>query len=103
MSPFVKVGTTKDFKENRTTAVKAGDKNLAIARWSGGFYAFDEYCTHAAATLADAEIEDGNISCPLHGAMFSVTTGKALTLPAVEPVKMYEVKVEGDDVLVKPE
>ena len=100
MSGFVKVGLKKDFPENRTTAVKAGDLNLCIARWEAGFYAFDEFCTHAAATLADSNIEEGNISCPLHGAKFSVTTGAALTLPAVEPVKMYDVKVEGEDVLV---
>ncbi len=101
MSSFVKVGLQKDFPQNRTTAVQAGDLNLCVARWEGGFYAFDEYCTHAAATLADSTIEEGIISCPLHGAKFSVTTGAALTLPAVEPVKMYDVKVEGEDVLVQ--
>ena len=100
MNGFVKVGVQKDFLENRTTAVKAGDLNLCVARWDGGFYAFDEYCTHAAATLADSDIEEGKVSCPLHGAKFSVTTGAALTLPAVESVKMYDVKVEGEDVFV---
>src|SRR4051812_48120869 len=98
--PLVRVGSISDFPENRTTGVKANGKSLCVARWIGGFYAFDESCTHAHATLADAEIDDGTIQCPLHGAKFSVTTGQALTLPAVEPVKMYEVKVEGQDVLV---
>src|ERR1051325_6534997 len=101
MSGLIKVGVKKDFPENRTTAVKAEGLDLCVARWSGGFYAFDEYCTHAAATLADADIEEGVITCPLHGAKFSVTTGAALTLPAVEPVKMYEVKTEGDEVFIK--
>ncbi len=99
--PFVSVGPITNFPENRTTGVKANGKPLVVARWSGGFYAFDESCTHAHATLADAEIEDGEISCPLHGAKFSVTTGKALTLPAVEPVKMYNVKIEGQNVVVE--
>jgi 3-phenylpropionate/trans-cinnamate dioxygenase ferredoxin subunit len=98
--PFVRVGSVNDFPENRTTGVKADGKSICIARWSGGFYAFDESCTHAHATLADADIEEGEISCPLHGAKFSVTTGKALTLPAVEPVKMYETKQDGPDLLV---
>lgn len=99
--PLVRVGSLSDFPENRTTAVKADGKSICIARWVGGVYAFDESCTHAHATLSDAEIEDGEISCPLHGAKFSVTTGQALTLPAVEPVKMYQVKVEGENVLVE--
>jgi 3-phenylpropionate/trans-cinnamate dioxygenase ferredoxin subunit len=96
----IKVGSVTDFPENRTTAVKVNGQTYCVARWSGGFYAFDESCTHAQATLADADIEDGTISCPLHGAKFSVTTGKALTLPAVKAVNMHEVRVEGTDVFI---
>jgi 3-phenylpropionate/trans-cinnamate dioxygenase ferredoxin subunit len=97
---LVKVGSVQTFPENQTKLVHANGKPLVIARWSGGFYAMDESCTHAHATLAEADIDNGVITCPLHGARFSVTTGQALSLPAVEPVKMYPVKVEGDNVLV---
>jgi len=38
--------------------------------------------------------------CPRHGAIFDVTTGAALTLPAVMPLETYAVRTEGDEVLV---
>jgi 3-phenylpropionate/trans-cinnamate dioxygenase ferredoxin subunit len=38
--------------------------------------------------------------CPRHGAFFDVTTGAALTPPAVMPVATYRVRIEGDDVCV---
>ena len=100
MSTFVRVGSKKDFPEGRTTAVKANGVDISVAHAVGNFYAFNDECTHAAAMLSGSDIEEGNISCPLHGAQFSVSTGKALTLPAVEPLKMYDVKVDGDDVFV---
>ena len=39
--------------------------------------------------------------CPRHGAYFDVTTGAALTLPAILPVETFPVRVEGDDVWVE--
>jgi 3-phenylpropionate/trans-cinnamate dioxygenase ferredoxin subunit len=38
--------------------------------------------------------------CPRHGALFDVTTGKALRLPAVSPLPAFGVRVDGDDVFV---
>ncbi|SRR5258706_448323 len=101
MSDYTKVGQKKDFPLNMTKGVKVGELEVCIAHTNGGFYAFENQCTHAASLLSDSDIEDGEISCPLHGARFNVTTGEAITLPAVEPLKTYEVKVEGDEVLVK--
>ena len=40
--------------------------------------------------------------CPLHGAVFNITTGEALTPPAESPIKVYQVQVEGDDIYVAP-
>jgi 3-phenylpropionate/trans-cinnamate dioxygenase ferredoxin subunit len=39
--------------------------------------------------------------CPRHGAFFDVTTGKALTLPAITPLPTYPVRIDGDDVFVE--
>ncbi|RIK76020.1 MAG: hypothetical protein DCC67_14440 [Planctomycetota bacterium] len=41
------------------------------------------------------------LACPRHGAKFDVRTGAALTMPATKPTVAHEVKVEGDQVLVR--
>ena len=38
--------------------------------------------------------------CPLHYATFDARTGHAMEPPADEPLKVYEVKIEGEDILV---
>lgn len=98
---FKKIGTKTDFPENRTTQVIVDGQEICIAHAADNFFAFDDSCTHAHALLSGCDINNGNVDCPLHGAKFSVRTGQALTPPAVEPLKMYEVKTEGDDVLIQ--
>ena len=39
-------------------------------------------------------------SAPTHGSTFSLVTGEPQSLPATRPVRVYDVRVEGDDVIV---
>ena len=41
-------------------------------------------------------------SCWAHGSAFSLLSGKPLNLPAYEPVPVFEVVIDGDDVLIDP-
>jgi nitrite reductase/ring-hydroxylating ferredoxin subunit len=41
------------------------------------------------------------IECPKHGSTFDLNTGKPTTLPATQPVERFDVKVDGDDVLIE--
>jgi len=102
MSDFVPVGKKTDFPVNQTRGVIVNGVDVAIANCNGKFTAFDNSCTHAHAQLSDCDIEEGcEVACPLHGARFSVETGAVLALPASRPLRMHEVKLEGDEVLVK--
>ena len=47
------------------------------------------------------ELEGCALGCWKHGSLFDLRTGEALTLPAVRPVAVHAVTVEGDDVLVE--
>ena len=101
MNEYIKAGIKKDFKDMLGTAVQLNGKNICIARSGDTFYAFDDRCTHAESLLSGGDIEDGEISCPLHGARFAIKTGEAMTLPAVKPVQTYEVKIEGENIYIK--
>jgi 3-phenylpropionate/trans-cinnamate dioxygenase ferredoxin subunit len=98
---FVKVGTKNDFPEAASVAVQVNGRDICIIRHKDRFYAFDNRCSHAESQLSGGDVEDGEIVCPLHGARFNLATGEPTTLPAVKPVRTYEVKVEGDNVFLK--
>ena len=95
--PAAKVG---DVADGAVIKAKAGGLHLAIYNHQGTFYATDEICSHAQASLAEGFMLDDTIECPLHGACFSVKTGAALSAPATDPIKTYPVRVEHDDILV---
>src|SRR3712207_9141244 len=66
-----------------TTLFRSGHR-VALCNVSGEFYAIEDVCTHDAGPLDQGELIGSQIKCPRHGAKFDVTTGKALTLPAVK-------------------
>jgi 3-phenylpropionate/trans-cinnamate dioxygenase ferredoxin component len=73
---------------------------VAVVRDGEDWYAIDDECSHAAIPLSEGEVEGCEIECWLHGSRFDLRTGKPTGLPATEPVAIYPVKVDGDDVLV---
>jgi nitrite reductase/ring-hydroxylating ferredoxin subunit len=73
---------------------------VALFRVGDQFYATDDICTHAEASLSDGYVDGDVVECPFHSARFCIRTGKALSLPASEPLKTYPVKIEDGAVCV---
>lgn len=97
---FHKVAKTTEIDESEAVQVMVGKKEIAIYNLEGEFYATDDICTHAYASLADGYIEGDLVECPLHAGCFNIKTGKAATPPCTEDLNTYEVKLEGEDILV---
>ena len=103
MADFVKVAKTGEVPAGKAKVFDVDGRQIALCNVDGAFYAIDDECTHDGGPLGEGELDDHEIECPRHGARFDVKTGRALTLPAVLPVKAYPVRVEGDDVEVQIE
>ncbi len=75
---------------------------IALVRIGDGYRAIGDRCTHADISLAEGEIfaDECMIECWKHGSRFSLETGEPDTLPATQPVPVYETRIEGDDVVV---
>jgi len=73
---------------------------ILLCNVDGSLYAVADVCTHDGGALDAGELEGSRVMCPRHGAYFDVTSGKALTLPAIFPLPTYTVRVEGDDVYI---
>jgi 3-phenylpropionate/trans-cinnamate dioxygenase ferredoxin subunit len=101
VSAAYKVARAADIAPGETHRVRANGAIIAIYNVDGTFYATDDTCTHEEASLSDGWLEDTEITCPLHGATFDVTTGAVLTLPATKPLRTYAVRLEGDDIYIE--
>jgi 3-phenylpropionate/trans-cinnamate dioxygenase ferredoxin component len=97
---LVRVCALRDLKAESALSVEVGRDEVAVVRSGDRVYAIADECSHAAIPLSEGDVGDGEIECYLHGSRFSLTTGEPLGLPATEPVAVYRVEVEGDDVFV---
>ena len=98
---WVRVAGKADLKEGEGLKICHGGRVVAVFLTEGQFYAVDDRCTHAEASLSEGDVFDTEVECPLHGAVFDLVTGEALTLPATRPVATYPTRVEGAEVLVE--
>jgi 3-phenylpropionate/trans-cinnamate dioxygenase ferredoxin component len=67
---------------------------------AGAVHALGDTCTHGEISLSEGFVEDDALECWAHGSKFDLSTGKPRNFPAYEPVPVYTVTLDGDDVLV---
>jgi len=103
MSEFVTVARTGEIAPGTVKVVRVDDVAIGVANVDGEFYAFADVCTHDGGPVAEGELDDYQIECPRHGARFDIRTGAVKLLPAVTPIPIYPLRVEGDSIQVKPE
>ena len=97
---FVRACAVSDVPEGGVISVVLNGDEIAIVKTGGEFFAIRDWCSHAAVPLSEGEVDGFTIECWLHGSCFDVRTGDPTNLPATEPVQVYPVKIQGDDVLV---
>jgi nitrite reductase/ring-hydroxylating ferredoxin subunit len=107
---FVKVGELSEVPAGKMKMFKVGEKEYLVAKVNGNYYAIGNRCTHARADLSQGSLEGNVITCPKHKSKFDVTTGKVISgpkMPLIQPKindePSYEVKVEGNALLLKIE
>ena len=90
-----------DLPEVGAIQVVIGGEMIAVVRdEQGDVHAISDMCTHATVPLSEGEVDDCTIECWLHGSRFDLRTGEPTGLPAITPVDVYPVTIEGDDVYI---
>jgi len=102
MTEFIKVANVSDLRPGEKKLVEYEDEDVGLFNIAGQFYAISDVCTHDNGPLVDGELDGDCIICPRHGARFNVMTG-VQTMPAFSPVPLYQVQIEGDDILIAPQ
>ncbi len=92
MPGWVDVGGREDLESSSRLEADVDGYRVRVVLVSGTLYAFEDRCTHDDSPFDDATIEDCEIICPRHGARFSLRDGAALSPPAYEPLRIFEVR-----------
>lgn len=83
--------------------VEVSGQAIALVRDSAGeIHAIGDRCTHGDISLSEGFVEGDSLECWAHGSQFSLHTGWPKNLPAYEPVPVYTIKVENNEIYVDP-
>jgi len=99
---FEAVADLADLTEGSLLGVRtAAGEEICLFNYRGEVGAVHNVCTHAEFPLSDGTMRrDGTIECVWHGAQYSCLTGEVRRGPALDPVAVYEVRVEDGKVKV---
>ena len=97
---FERACATSEVPKDEALGVIVGDLEVAIARDGEEIFAIRNECSHAAVALSEGDVDDCTIECWMHGSRFDLRTGKPTGPPATEPVPIFPVQIDGDDVLI---
>jgi 3-phenylpropionate/trans-cinnamate dioxygenase ferredoxin component len=103
MSDLVRVCAVGDVPSGEARRFDVGRLRIALVRIDDDWYAIGDRCTHQDVSLSEGEVhaESLELECWKHGSCFSLTSGEPSSLPATRPVPVFEVRVDGDDVLIR--
>jgi len=79
-----------------------GGAAVAVVRIDTDVYAIGDVCSHADVSLSGGEVwcDERQIECPKHGSVFSLLTGEPATLPATQPVPVFDAEVVDGQIVV---
>jgi len=102
---FVKVAEVGEVAPGEMTMVRLDRDQILLANVDGTFYAINNICSHKMGRLTKGRLDDVEgepcVVCPFHSARISVVTGEALTSPATKSVQTYEVRISGEEILIR--
>ena len=90
---YVEIAAEADLANGQRLFIEIDDLSIVVFNIAGKLFAIGDVCSHDNGPLGDGEIEGNEIICPRHGARFDIRNGKVRSLPAVEDIPAYPVRV----------
>ncbi len=83
--------------------VRSTGDAVCLVRQNGEISALSDICTHQHFSMSQGDLlEDGTLQCAWHGARYDCRTGEVRQVPATSPLPVFEVRLDGDRILVGP-
>ena len=100
MANLVPVAAIDEVREGSSLVVEVQGKEIAIFRSDGQYFAIDDACPHAGASLAGGHVENGIVTCPWHYWRFRLADGAWADNPRIK-TGCYCVQVIGETIHIE--
>ena len=95
-------GKTSDIPSGKMVMVSTDGKDILVTNVDGNYYAMDDTCTHAGASLSEGSLDGSILTCPWHGSTWDCKTGTLIAFGTqLKDLSLYKVTVESDNVFVE--
>ena len=101
LSEWIKACNLEQVKEGQLFGFTHDGKKILLANLKGKIHATDLICTHADADLSTGFLNDEGVRCPLHLSVFNLENGQPQNPPAEAPLKIYNVKIDANEIYVE--
>ena len=98
---WVRACGLEDVAPGSLKSVETDRERIVVANVDGDLYALEDQCSHQDFPLSAGVLEGNQVECVFHGARFELASGRPTCLPAVRPVRTFDIRVEGEDVYVR--
>lgn len=90
-----------DLPEGTSASVEVEGRSIMLRREGESVYALDNLCSHAGGLLSRGPVEDGVVTCPLHGSRFDIGDGRVVRGPAHQPQPVLPARIRKDWIEVR--
>ena len=95
-------GKVSDITSGKMIMVSTDGKDILVTNIDGNYYAMDDTCTHAGASLSEGSLDSSTVTCPWHGSTWDCKTGKMIMFGVqLNDLSSYKVTVESDEIFVE--
>ncbi len=101
MAVFFPALKVAELTEGTMSPVDVNGTHILISKIGGEVSAVSGTCTHEETDLGLGFVLEERVVCPLHLSQFDLRTGEVMNPPATEPLKRFNVKIEGETILVE--
>lgn len=98
MASMERVAGADEVAPGSRKSVIVDETPALLLRVGDEYFCVEDVCTHDGQPLTEGPVENCEIECPRHGARFDLKTGKALCMPATEPIRTFSVEVREDGI-----
>ena len=100
MSGWIKIGPITKYKKTNQWLVKVNNRPVALFLYKNQYYAIKNSCAHQGYPLAEGNLKDYMIECPLHGWVYDIRDGKCLSLKTKHTIT-YQVRERNNFLEIK--
>ena len=96
------LGKVSEFPPGKLQKFTVDGKDILVVNIDGNYYAVNDTCTHAGASLSEGSLDGTVVTCGWHGAKFDCKTGKLSAFPAkIKDLNSYKVVIESENIFVE--